>query len=983
MRPVRKEDLLKSLNSSFISNELPSDSFTMPALLVNDWHNGKKILSALSEELETCESFDFSVAFINDSGLACILQKLDYLASHNIKGRILTTNYLNFTSPGSLSKLLEFPNIEVRAYTKGGFHPKGYIFKQSNYHSIIIGSANLTASALSQNQEWSIKFLSLTDGQIVFSVREEFERIWNEADIVTNDWITDYTIDYNLKKVRLQSVSREVLNEIKIEHTLETDVIEIKEKKSDELEIVPNSMQKEAMTSLAELRSRNENRALLIAATGTGKTYLSIFDVQQFSPKKVLYVAHRDMILNKSEKSFRTLLPNIKTGFLNGSQKDVDSDFLFASVFTLAKDETLHSFSKNEFDYIIIDEVHHAGAESYKKIIDYFTPKFLLGLTATPERTDGFDIFALFHNNIPYEIRLQKALEEDLLCPFHYYGLSDLTVNGELIDDKSDFSKLVSSERINHIERAIKLYKSNDIPVKGLIFCSRIEEARELSSALNNDRFCSIYLTGENSDSEREAAICRLESDSDPLQYIISVDIFNEGVDIPCVNQVVMLRPTQSAIIFVQQLGRGLRKDKSKSYVSVIDFIGNYENNFFIPIALFGDNSYNKDNLRRALSNGSANLPGSSTIQINEVARQKIFDAINQTSFKQLKLLKEEYLKLKMRLGQNKIPAMMDFVENGFIDPLLFIDYSGSYYAFKCKIEKTEPELTPKELCSLQFFSLEFAHGIRLHEILLLKLLCQNKNISIDEFSDKLNSYGVRLNEKDLKGIENLLSPAFYTQADKKKYGEITYVKLDAEKKCFSRTEDFSILIENPVYKEELLDILSYAIKRATLKQNEIRYNDNLVLYRKYSRKDVCKLLNWKNDCSSTVYGYKTETSTEDFTCPIFVTYNKKDDISDSTKYEDVFIDNTRFSWMSRSRRTSKSDEVAALINQPKNKIKIMLFVKKDDAEGNDFYYLGKMKYNSFEDTKMISGDAVVNIQFDMEIPVPNHLYNYLEGHTA
>ncbi len=313
--------MLNSYNTSFISNALPSDSFTMPALLVNDWHKGKKILSALSEELETCESFDFSVAFINDSGLACILQKLDYLASHNIKGRILTTNYLNFTSPGSLSKLLEFPNIEVRAYTKGGFHPKGYIFKQSNYHSIIIGSANLTASALSQNQEWSMKFLSLTDGQIVFSVREEFERIWNEADVVTHEWITDYAIDYNLKKVRLQSVPHEVVNEIRTEHILENDFIE-QEENTGELEIVPNSMQKEAMSSLAELRAKNENRALLIAATGTGKTYLSIFDVQQCSPKKVLYVAHRDMILNKSEKSFKTLLPNIKTGFLNGKQKN-------------------------------------------------------------------------------------------------------------------------------------------------------------------------------------------------------------------------------------------------------------------------------------------------------------------------------------------------------------------------------------------------------------------------------------------------------------------------------------------------------------------------------------------------------------------------------------------------------------------------------------------------------------------------------------
>lgn len=214
-------------------------------------------------------------------------------------------------------------------------------------------------------------------------------------------------------------------------------------------------------------------------------------------------------------------------------------------------------------------------------------------------------------------------------------------------------------------------------------------------------------------------------------------------------------------------------------------------------------------------------------------------------------------------------------------------------------------------------------------------------------------------------------------------YGEITYVKLDDKKKNFERTEEFSILIKNKVYQQELLDVLNYAIKRATLKESEIQFDDNLVLYRKYSRKDVCKLLNWKSDCSSTVYGYKTETSTEEYTCPIFVTYNKKDDISDSTKYEDVFIDNTRFSWMSRSRRTSKSDEVAALINQPKNNIKIMLFVKKDDAEGNDFYYLGKMKYNSFEDTKMACGDSVVNIQFDMEKPIPNHLYNYLEGHTA
>lgn len=974
MNYINTDNLLESLRASFISNRIPSDNTLMPSLLVNDYRKGKKILSALTEELETCEAFDFSVAFINDSGIASIMQKLDYLAFHNIKGRILTTNYLNFTSPGALSKLLEFPNIEVRAYTKGGFHPKGYIFKQSNYYSIIIGSANLTASALSMNQEWSIRFLSLTDGQIVFSVCEEFEHVWDEAERVTKEWICDYTIDYNLKKVSLKSLSKESVTELQIEQ------VERQLSDFEELEIVPNSMQQEAMAALAELRTKGEDRALLIAATGTGKTYLSIFDVEQCNPSRILYVAHRDMILNKSEKSFKTLLPNIHTGFLNGNRKDMDADYLFASIFTIAKDEMLTRFHKDQFDYIIVDEVHHAGAESYKKIIEYFTPKFLLGLTATPERTDGFDIFALFHNNIPYEIRLQKALEEDLLCPFHYYGLSDLTVNGELIDDKSDFSKLVSSERINHIKRAIKLYKSNDVPVKGLIFCSRVEEAKSLSSALNENGFVTTYLTGENSDAERESVIQQLESDENPLQYIISVDIFNEGVDIPCINQVVMLRSTQSAIIFVQQLGRGLRKDKTKSYVSVIDFIGNYENNFFIPIALFGDNSYNKDNLRRALSTGSACIPGSSTIQINEVARQKIFDAINQTSFTQLKLLKGEYTKLKLRLS--RIPTMMDFVNNGFIDPLLFIDYAGSYYGFKCKVEKEDLLLSAKEMCSLQFLSLEFAHGLRVHELLLLKTLMNQEQISYIKFSQLLKAYNIVLNEKDVLGMCNILSPNFYTQADKKKYGGITYVTFDEMTKVFTRTDEFANLLNNKLYAKEISDCLSYGLKRASLKENEIQVDNNLVLYRKYSRKDVCKLLNWKSDCSSTVYGYKTEISTPDYTCPIFVTYKKSDEISDTTKYEDVFIDNSRFNWYSRSRRTSKSEEVSALIHQAENNIRILLFVKKDDAEGTDFYYMGDMKFHSFEDTTMNVKDgsvSVVNIQFDMETPVPQNLYNYLE----
>ena len=1014
---INTEDLLASMKTSFISKNLRSNLSLMPIFLVNNYHKEKKILTSLIEELSICKSFDFSVAFINNEGLAAIKQTLDELAINGekypdkaVRGRILTTNYLNFTQPSALRELMQFPNIEIRAYTKGGFHPKGYIFEHSNYYSIIIGSANLTASALTMNQEWSVKFLSCTDGQIVFTVREEFEEIWAQADEVNEEWLKTYSEKYEEKKVALKLVNKQIkelrkqeksinkidepdpiipafraeLEETQFEQFTESPSEFEIEEDEEEMEIVPNAMQKEAMAALHNLREENQKRALLIAATGTGKTYLSIFDINQVKPKKVLYVAHRDMILDKSEKSFKNIFPTIKTGFLNGNQKDVNAEYLFASVFTLAKEETLKSFRKDEFDYIIVDEVHHAGAESYKKVIDYFTPKFLLGLTATPERTDGFDIFSMFHNNIAYEIRLQKAMEEDLLCPFHYYGLSDLTVNDEVIDDKSDFRKLVCDERIKHIERSINLYRNFAYPVKGLIFCSQVEEAKELSAKLNLDGYYTKYLTGENSDVERERVIQELESDDNPLQYIISVDIFNEGVDIPSINQVVMLRPTQSAIIFVQQLGRGLRKFKGKSYVSVIDFIGNYEKNFFIPIALYGDNSYNKDNLRKVMNSGSSGLPGTSTVQITEIARQKIYQAINETNFTQLKLLKEEYNKLKMRLA--RIPTMMDFLNNGFIDPHLFIDYAGSYYEFLKKMDKDYPDLAPNHRTSLQFISLEFSHGFRMHELLLLKLLIENDTVSFKRFSKELIKRKVAFTGR-AKQIIKVLSKEYYRQEDQKKYGEISYVSFDNTTKTFSKTDSFTSMLQNTLYKEHLLDLLEYGINKATIKENEVFGNDGLVYYRKYSRKDVFKIMNFDKDQNpQNVGGYIIQEVDGRKKCPVFVTYEKAEDISSSTKYKDYFINNTRFNWMSKNKRYLNSPDVDAILNQENNNIQIELFIKKDDNEGTDFYYIGEMKtdYESKEQTQISNEKGqmlpVVNLQFDIEPSVPQSLYSYLEA---
>lgn len=449
--------LVESLRTSFIDYSLQSDQMYRPQLVKNDYKNHEKVLTTLLSELDTCIEFYFSVAFITSSGLATLLNTFKELRDHNIKGKILTTNYLTFTDPMALEKLLLFPNIEVRAYTESNFHPKGYIFRQSNYWSVVIGSSNLTQDALSKNMEWNLKVISCVDGELVRNTRKEFDSVWTRAIPVTPEWIQQYSTLYRDAKTRRNANPQEM-----------------PETTEDEREIIPNLMQKEAIASLEAVRAEHKERALLISATGTGKTYLAAFDVRQFKTKKFLFLVHRETIARKSEESFKDILgSSIKTSFYIGSERSLEADYIFGMIQTFSRDEVLYNIPPDTFDYIVIDEVHRSGAASYQKVLNYLKPKFLLGLTATPERTDGFDIFALFNHTIAYEIRLQRALELEMLCPFHYYGISEITVDGQDIDELSAFSRLVSKERIDHIVINIELYKNNTESTKGLMFCSR------------------------------------------------------------------------------------------------------------------------------------------------------------------------------------------------------------------------------------------------------------------------------------------------------------------------------------------------------------------------------------------------------------------------------------------------------------------------------------------------------------------------------
>jgi Spx/MgsR family transcriptional regulator len=735
-------NITAGLQTGFIDCNLTSLERYHPKLLVNDYKRGMKVLTNIINELRQCEEFYFSVAFITNSGVASLISVLEELEEKgNIKGKIITSQYQNFTEPIALKRLLSFKNIELKIVTEENFHAKGYIFKRKDSFSFIIGSSNLTQSALSVNKEWNIKITSLENGLLMQNILNEFQYTFDNATIVNEAWISEYQKVYTGVKRAQKDYENLLGNE-------EGTIITLKK-------IHPNKMQVDALRALEVLRNDGKKKALLISATGTGKTYLSAFDAAKVQPKRLLFVVHRENIARAALRSFQWIFRDTKTmGLLTGKTKNIDSDYLFATVQTLSKDSILETFDKKYFDYIIIDEVHRSGAISYQKILKHFQPDFLLGMSATPERTDGYDIFRDFDYNIAYEIRLNKAMEENMIAPFHYYGVSEIEIDGKVIDDYSKFNHLVSKERVDRILEKALFYGWDSGRVKGLVFCSLVEEARALSNEFNQRGYLTISLDGTSSEEQREEAIKRLEqTETDGrLDYIITVDIFNEGVDIPSVNQVIMLRPTQSAIIFVQQLGRGLRKNKDKEYLTVIDFIGNYTNNYLVPIALYGDRSYNKDTIRKLINNGSSVIPGCSTVNFDYVTRERIYQSIDMRNLALSKDLKKDYELLKYQLG--RIPTMMDFMKYGSREPYAYVKRPyGSYYGFLKNVKNDSIAiLTTQQESLLTFYSQEILNGNRKGGTHLNNLfLCYPKCTTCQKARKWLDDHGIPYDERNIK----------------------------------------------------------------------------------------------------------------------------------------------------------------------------------------------------------------------------------------
>ncbi len=982
-------------NTAFINSNTNSNLAYRPQFIYNNNKDGQKVFSAIEDELCKCDSFTISVAFITRGGITPLLQTLKELERRGIPGRILTTDYLTFSDPVALDTLAGLSNVELRMYQTeragNGFHTKGYIFQNKEEYCFIIGSSNLTQDALTRNMEWNTKLVSTDKGEMLVSILDEFDKLWNSVEFTKtyDEFIQDYRRKYKEK----QLFDKMVAEQKKIAKNQEIPSIE-------SYTLQPNSMQRAFIYNLLELRNKSVDKALLISATGTGKTYASAFAMRELGFQRVLFLVHRNQIAKQAKTSFETVFGNnIRTGLVSGTEHDYNADFVFATVQTLSRQEHLDKFSRNYFDACIYDEAHHTSAGSYKKVMDYFTPKFTLGMTATPDKRDdnieGRNIYEVFDYNIAYEIRLQQAMDEDLLCPFHYFGITDLAMVSNQGKSKEEqlehFRYLTSDERVKYVMKQSEYYGYSGDRVKGLIFCSRIEEARELSVKFNECGWKTIALSGADPEKTRLEAIDRLTMDvqsgnEDYLDYIITVDIFSEGTDIVEVNQVIMLRPTQSPIVFIQQLGRGLRKAPQKEYVVILDFIGNYKNNFMIPIALSGDRSYNKDNIRRYLLEGGRVIPGASTIHFDEISRKRIFAAVDGANFSDIKLIKENYTNLKNKLG--RIPKLKDFDDYGEMDVLRIFDNNslGSYYKFLEKYEKDYTErLSPEEEKVIEFVSKKLANGKRIQELKLLdRMLGYAHEFSLFSGLQKElhKNYGLQISQEQKDNIVNIMTNQFPAGASKKTYSDCILLEKDDQKGTdYHVSKSFEVMLANKEFYGILKELIDFGISRYERDFSHTYRETDFVLYQKYTYEDVCRLLNWEtNEVPLNIGGYKFDKKTKTF--PVFINYDKSEDISDTTKYEDHFISSNRLIAISKSGRSIQSEDVQNFLHAEERGIQVHLFVRKnkDDKISKEFYYLGYMHAsgNVKEFVMPNTSKTAVEIEWLLDIPVREDLYEYI-----
>jgi len=954
-----KLDLTKFTKvGTMIENNLAEIIVDSQQLITNseDTNMYEELLSSLND----CDSFFFSVAFINYSGLQLLLRAFSDLKNRDINGKIITTNYMNFTEPKALRKLCEYENIETKVFLTNqefGFHSKAYIFEYPTHYKIIIGSSNITQRALKNNVEWNVKLISKREHPFSKQVIEEFKLLWERTNEITDLFLDEY--EEFIKGLR---------------------EVEFKEQEIfyHEKTITPNSMQIKAIQNLQWLRDHGEEKALIVAATATGKTYLSAFDVQQFQPKRMLFIVHREDILIQAELSFKKVLgAKIETGLFTGSRKDLKQKYIFATIQTM--NNHFSEFKENEFDYIVVDEAHHATSPSYRTVLDYFKPQFLLGMTATPERSDGDNLFSFFNNNVALEVRLYEAMESNLVIPFHYFGITDVDgIDLSTVDpnDMQEITKRLSvNRRVDYVVEKMNFYGHDGDKLKCLGFCATVEHAQFMADMFNKNGIKSECISGTTTVSMRKNVIEKLESDEDELNVIFTVDVFNEGVDIPSVNLVLMLRPTNSAIIFIQQLGRGLRKYKNKEYLTVLDFIGNYNRAFLIAIALKGSRFYDKDSLKVAVATDFRDIPGNTFVQMDAISKQRILKQLENENFNTLKYLREEFSQYRIQLG--KTPKYLVDYETfeGSPDPLKFVEYAGSYYEFLCKM--TDDQKFKKELLDESFIKIihqlsNILPAKRIHELVLLDLIVKRGRISKIEYYDVMKKH---IENVDIDTCNHAIECIELKYLDTSQLTRSIRL-IDVKDDLLSISEEFNIHCQIKTQFDFIDDTIQYGIIRYNREFGVKDYGfPAFKLYYQYKQIDAAYLSNYRKKHTSFSRGNGLLQNGNDFF--LFVNLHKDEDVKERINYNDVLLDRSNFQWQTPYNVTPELERGKNLTHNVDRGFNLHLFIRKFEKIDNKpqpYIYLGRVNSSSF------NGSKPITIQLILENEIPFSLYYELKN---
>lgn len=888
-------------------------------------------LNKLKDNLRQCKSFCFSVSFIKKAGLILLIKDIELALQRGCNGRIITSTYQNFTDIESLksfySLMGKYQNFKCHldnecfhdsGYETLGYHSKGYLFQFDNYTEVIVGSSNITRHALLKNIEWDVV---VQDDEVYNQAMLEFENNWDFTSSLTLEIINKYANKLNFAIERWD-----------MDYDFAT------------ANIKPNFMQRKALKELNRYRAIGINRALVIAAAGSGKTYLAAFDALNFNPKRLLYIVHEGSILKKSLQTFQEVFGStVSYGLYNGTYKESDADFVFATNITMCN--TIELFDKSEFDYIVIDECHHATAQTYKEIISYFEPEFLLGLTATPERMDNQDVFELFDKNVPYELRLRDAIINDLVVPFKYYGIRDNLIDYGLSnkEERRLIAQMANEEHCEFISSQIEKYRGSG-KLKALAFCRNVTHARMMSEVMS-EQYHTAYLTGKNDVGERIKAYNDLQSDSAELEILFTVDILNEGVDIPGVNMVLFLRPTESSTVFIQQLGRGLRKYENKQYVTVLDFIGNsYKRSVQIAFALssLSENFVLEKRLMSSLikDNFSALDLTDYGVEINidDLSKEEILDYIDKENFNAIKYLKQDYFNFKKYINNQFYPKHMDYFNNDCApDIIRFMSIkiggkkTGCYYNFLVGIgEEQLPIFTEEQVHFISYLS-GMLPLVRPHEYSLIKCLIHgivsfdkiNQELSTDIYQDKHYNHAIQY----LKYV-NIENNAFKLN-----------VKLDTQ------------LIEY------LDDLLNYGLTRYYAEYGE---ETGFKLWQNY-RMDQVQLVLLKNPGYIAVGTYYYD----DYVV-IFASLKKDLPEEDKLNYKDKFLEPNVFQW------ESMADLPVSHLDKLKNSKFAYIFVRKVADENGitlPFTYVGKGKLQNCRKTESNNGTYLFDIIMENTLP--------------